>query len=91
MKSNSAVYDDYAKKPSLVTDPQKGKGDETPSGGTQEKEEEEPIIPAEPAVETKPNITNSLPSSTKLTKGQKKTLQRFLNNMGYNAGTVDGV
>ena len=91
MKSNSAVYDDYAKKPSLVTDPQKGKGDETPSGGTQEKEEEEPIIPAEPAVESKPNITNSLPSSTKLTKGQKKTLQRFLNNMGYNAGTVDGV
>ena len=39
----------------------------------------------------KPNITDSLPRSTRLSKNQVKEMQSFLNDMGYGAGAVDGI
>lgn len=89
MKANLKAYNDYAKKPSLVTETDKGDVNEEPAG-EEPKKEEEPKEEKQPT-SSSPKITDKLPDSTKLTKNQKKELQKFLNSMGYGAGAVDGI
>jgi hypothetical protein len=89
MKNNLQVYNDYAKKPALVTNPGEGNVNETPAG--EEPKNDEPQNDNPSVSSSSPRITDKLPDSTKLTKNQKKELQKFLNNLGYGAGPVDGI
>lgn len=99
MQSNLATYDEYANRPTLVTDPNVGNVDETP-GGTESQEDnsnEENTESQQPKAAT---ITDKFtyPKDFKTFKKNKtyvKKLQQFLKALGYNLGTTgkkkDGV
>ena len=86
MKDALKTYDEYSKNPSMVTNPEESIFNETPGGDEVYTEST-----GDAEENNKPNVTDSLPRSTRLSKNQVKELQSFLNDMGYGAGAVDGI